>query len=214
MAKDIGQNLDEQETESRILEAAQRVFIRRGMAGARTQEIADEAGVNRALINYYFRSKEKLADAVFMRAAGTLFPTLLTVLASEAPLHEKLSRAVQLELDMLSQNPFLPMYVLSELQYHPERLKVLLEKVVALDQLRNAVFDRLQMQLDEEAAAGRLRSIKAEDLLVMLISLLVFPFAASGMIENLLGLDQTARREMIERRRNDLADFIMKGLKP
>ena len=205
---------DAQETETRILNAAQRVFIRRGMSGARTQEIADEAGVNRALINYYFRSKEKLADAVFARVAGSLFPNLLKTLGSAMPLPEKLARAVEIELDGLSSNPFLPLYVLSELQYHPRRLKALVENVVPVKMLRHEVLATLQEQLDEGAANGEFRPTRAEDLLVMLISLLIFPFAAAGMIENLLGLDEMARKAMIERRREDLAEFVLKGLRP
>ena len=206
--------MDERETETRILQAAQRVFVRRGMAGARTQEIADEAGVNRALINYYFRSKDRLADAVFARVAGTLFPRLMQTLASDLPLREKLAKAVDLEIEMLSQNPFLPLYVLSELQYHPKRLKGMIEKTISLEMLHNTVFQKLQRQLDEEATAGALRPTRAEDLMVMLMSLIIFPFAASGMMENLLGLDAQARKEMMERRRDDLADFILRGLQP
>ena len=66
--------MTEVDTEARILEAAHRVFVRRGVAAARTQEIADEAGVNKALLHYYYRSKEKLANAVFLQAARAMFP--------------------------------------------------------------------------------------------------------------------------------------------
>ena len=71
-------------TEQRILDAAHAVFLRRGTAGARMQDIATEAGVNQALLHYYFRSKERLAEAVFRRAARQLLPAVIEVMASDA----------------------------------------------------------------------------------------------------------------------------------
>src|SRR5215216_871205 len=100
------------DTEQRILDAAHAVFLRNGTAGARTQEIAAEAGVNSALLHYYFRSKERLAEAVFRRAAGELFPVVAGVLASELPLEEKIRKVIAVELDRLSRTPYLPAYII------------------------------------------------------------------------------------------------------
>src|SRR6267378_4547125 len=110
------------ETERRILEAARAVFIRRGTAGARMQEIAAEAGVNQALLHYYFRSKARLSDAVFQQMASRLFPALIHTLGGDASVEEKVDVVVQLYIENLSRNPFLPGYLLSELHHHPERL--------------------------------------------------------------------------------------------
>lgn len=202
------------ETEALILEAAHRVFLRRGTAGARTQEIADEAGVNKALLHYYFRSKERLAEAVFQRAARTLFPRLVQALASDRPLREKLHEAVEAELDILLQNPYLPGYLIAEFQYHPDRLRDLVTDALPIQAVRHAVFDTLQRQLDEEAEAGRLRPTRAEDLMVMLMAQLVFPFAAAPMLETMLGLDDEARRLFITRQRDGLADQVLRSLRP
>src|SRR5215213_5762023 len=98
------------ETEQKILEAARAVFIRRGTAGARMADIAQEAGVNQALLHYYFRSKERLSNAVFAQIAGRLFPMLPQVLGSDAPLDTKIDQLIALYLDNLSRNPFLPGY--------------------------------------------------------------------------------------------------------
>src|SRR5690242_2930283 len=85
------------DTESRILDAAHRVFVRAGTAGARTQEIAKEAGVNSALLHYYFRTKERLAEAVFRRAAGQLMPAVIGILASDLALEEKIAQVIDVE---------------------------------------------------------------------------------------------------------------------
>ncbi len=212
MAPEYGK--ESQQTEERILEAAQRVFVRRGMAGARTQDIAEEAGVNRALINYYFRSKDKLAEAVFLRIARSLFPDLIQALGSDLPLREKLQKAIDIEFDVLMANPFMPSYILAELQYHPDRLRAFITKAIPIERVRETIFTHLQQQLDEEAAAGRIRPTRADDLMVMLISQLIFPFAAAGMLEHLLGLSEEDRAALVQRRRADLADFILRGLTP
>jgi AcrR family transcriptional regulator len=202
------------DTEAQILEAAHRVFLRRGTAGARTQEIADEAGVNKALLHYYFRTKERLAEAVFLRAAQTLFPQMLQALASDLPLRDKLQQAIDAELGILEANPYLPGYIISEFQYRPEHFRTLLADALPVEAVRRAVFEKVQTQLDAEAEAGRLRPTRAEDLIVALMAQLVFPFAAAPMLETLLGLDDEARRAMTERRRTELADAILRSFAP
>jgi AcrR family transcriptional regulator len=114
------------ETEQRILDAARTVFTRRGTAGARMQEIAQEAGVNQALLHYYFRSKERLAQAVFQQMAARLFPALIQTLASDLTIDAKIDRLVAIYIENLTDNPFLPVYLLSELHHHPNRITQLL----------------------------------------------------------------------------------------
>src|SRR5256885_7600605 len=84
----------DRETERRILEAARAVFIRRGTAGARMQEIAAEAGVNQALLHYYFRSKARLSDAVFHQMASRLFPALIQTLGGDASVEGKVDAVI------------------------------------------------------------------------------------------------------------------------
>src|SRR5579871_2369299 len=94
------------DTEQRVLDAAHAVFLRRGTAGARMQEIAKEAGVNQALLHYYFRTKEQLARAAFERAGSQLMPAVIQEIAGDAPLDDKIRRVVAIELDHLSRAPY------------------------------------------------------------------------------------------------------------
>src|SRR5687767_15855732 len=94
------------ETERKILDAARNVFIRRGTAGARMQEIAAEAGVNQALLHYYFRSKERLAEAVFRQVAGRVIPTVLGLFGSDLPIEAKVEQIVAAYIDAFSRSPF------------------------------------------------------------------------------------------------------------
>jgi len=205
----------DRDTESRILDAAHAVFLRRGTAGARMQEIAAEAGVNSALLHYYFRSKVRLSEAVFRRAASQLLPRVIEVLASEAPLDDKVTRVVHLELDHLSRSPYLPGYIISELHHHPERVRQLVGALTGMtpEDVRPKVVSKLRNQLDAGVRAGELHPIAPDQFIVNLMSLCIFPFAARPMIMALLGLDQQAFERFIDRRRNQLAAFFLGALR-
>src|SRR6266568_889256 len=137
-------------TEQRILDAARTVFLRRGTAGARMQEIAREARVNQALLHYYFRSKERLSAAVFQQIASRIFPALTQALGAEMSLDEKIERLIAIYLDNLSQNLFVPGYVISELHHHPERVQQLLSGVMGADpqQVMPALLKTLERQIN------------------------------------------------------------------
>lgn len=204
------------DTERRILDAAHTVFLRSGTAGARTQEIAAEAGVNSALLHYYFRSKERLAEAVFRRAAGELFPVVAGILASDLALEDKVRKVIEVELERLSRAPYLPAYVISELAYHPERIHQLLAALTGErpDALGQTVLARIQTQIRAEVRAGRIRQIAAEQFLVNLLSLCIFPFAAQPMFAAILGLDGERFTRFIRDRKRELPEFFMRALRP
>jgi len=202
-------------TESRILDAARTVFIRRGTAGARMQEIAREAGVNQALLHYYFRSKERLSGAVFQQFASRMFPAVVQLLGGEASLADKIERIVALYLENLSANPFLPAYLLSELHHHPERVQQLLASAGASpERLMRPVVAKLAAQIDAEVNAGRMRPIAPEQFTANLLSLCVFPFAARPMLSIVFGWDDAAFARFIDERRRHLPPFIHAGLRP
>jgi AcrR family transcriptional regulator len=206
----------DQATEERILEAAHTVFLRDGTAGARMQEIAREAGVNHAMLHYYFRSKERLAEMVFRRAATEFFPGVLQRLATDAPLGDKVAAVIAFELEHLARHPYLPGYLISELTHHPERAEQLVTMVTGrpVHAVREGLLGVLRAQLAAEASAGRMRPISAEQFLVNLIALCVFPFAAQPMVRALLGRDAAGFADFIAERKASLPAFFLAGLRP
>jgi AcrR family transcriptional regulator len=190
--------------------------VRRGTAGARTQEIAREAGVNSALLHYYFRTKERLAEAVFQRAAGELLPAVIGILASDAPLEAKVEQVVELELRQLLNAPYLPGYILSELTHHPERVQQLFSSAAGISPaiVGARVFKVLRKQIDARVKAGRMHPVAPEQFAINLLALCVFPFAARPMVMALLGLDQSGFEQFIHRRRKELAPFFLRALRP
>lgn len=196
-------------TRDRILAAAHRVFLRSGTAKARTQEIADEAGVNKALVHYYFGTKDALADAVFTAAAGQLMPRIFSILADPSrSIEEKVRAVVREQLDFHSERPYLAVYVLSEAHTQPERVRAI------LGQAGPAPIAALRKQLAAAVAAGEIRRISAEQFVVNLMGLLVFPFVVRPVLEILLGLDASRFPAFIEARKRELPAFFLAGLRP
>jgi AcrR family transcriptional regulator len=204
------------DTEARILDAAHIVFVRRGTAGARMQEIADEAGVNKALLHYYFRNKSRLAAAVFQRVARGLFLRVSETLGSDAGIEDKVRRVVRLYLEQLTKTPYAPAYVISELNQHPDRAAQFVEAVRHIrEQSLNAnVLDTLGKQLRRRVRAGEMRAISTPQFIANLASLCIFPFAARPMLCAILDLDDRGFARFIEERKTALPEFFLNALRP
>ena len=204
------------DTESRILDAAHAVFMRRGTAGARMTEIAREAGVNHALVHYYFRSKQRLAEAVFRRAIGQFFPVMIGVLASDAPLDEKVRLVAAAQIDMLLNNRYLPGYLLAELNHYPERAEQLLNTMSGTTpaNLRARLFGTLGTQLENAARDGLIRPTGPREFVLNLVSMVVYPFAARPLVMAIMGLDDATFTAMMEARKTEIPAFFLAALRP
>lgn len=204
------------DTESRILDAAHAVFMRRGTAGARMTEIAREAGVNHALVHYYFRSKQRLAEAVFRRAIGQFFPVMIGTLVSEAPIEDKVRLVAAAQVDMLLNNRYLPGYLLAELNHYPERAEQLLQAMSGTTpaNLRARLFGTLGRQLEDAARDGMLRPITPQEFVLNLVSMVVYAFAARPLVMAIFGVDDAAFTAMMERRKVEIPEFFLAALRP
>jgi TetR/AcrR family transcriptional regulator len=204
------------DTEARILDAAHVVFVRRGTAGARMQEIADEAGVNKALLHYYFRSKSRLAAAVFQRVARGLFLRVSEILGSDAGIEDKVRRVIRLYLEQLTKTPYAPAYVISELNQHPDRAAQFVEAVrhIREQSLSADVLDTLGKQIRRRVRAGEMRAISTPQFIANLASLCIFPFAARPMLCAILDLDDRGFARFIEERKTVLPEFFLNALRP
>ena len=164
MVKPSGQTAVD--TKARILDAADEIFVRRGIDGARMQEIADQAGVNKALLHYYFRSKADLARAVWLRIASSFVPGILQMLASDLSLDEKIERFVEAYHTRLTRHPYLLPYVISEAARHPD----LVENFYSPErrQAARGVIDKLREQIDEVAGRKKIAPVSAEQFFITL----------------------------------------------
>lgn len=211
-----GDKLASAEAEQRILDAARRVFIRRGTAGARMQEIAEEAGVNQALLHYYFRSKDRLAERVFLDAAAQLFAALVPAVSADEPLEVLIERFVHRYIDTVRQHPFIPGYVVSELHHHPERVPQLLARATgsSAGELGRAAVEGFRAKLAARVKAGEMRAVDPRQFLVSVVGTVVFPFVARPVICAALALDDQGFDAFLEERRALLPKLLLNALRP
>ncbi len=198
----------DQNIEVRILNAARVVFMKKGYDGARMQEIADEAGINKSLLHYYFRNKEKLFTAIFEEAFHQFLPRISGYFQAEMPLFEKIEKISGLYITLLSQNPHIPMFILHEVQNNPDLIVDKLQNQAGIDP---QVINR---QIQKEVKAGILKPVDFRQLMVSLISMCVFPFAAKPLLlKFLFGNNEKEWDKFIEERKKFIPEFIKESLK-
>lgn len=204
MAKKAAKQQTDLGTEGRILEAARNVFTRKGYAATRTRDIAEEAGINLALLNYYFRSKEKLFEVVMVEKIQTLFGVLAPVLnESNTTLDAKIERAADMYITGLLANPDLPLFVLNELKNNPERF---IAQVHAGELLKNSEFVK---QLKEARP-----DVHPFQLLSSILGMLIFPFIARPIFQQAGGVPDDAYNRLLEQRKTLVPELVKKMLKP
>lgn len=161
-------------TEDKIMEAAKAVFMKYGLYGARMQDIADTAGINKALLHYYYRSKEKLFDKVFEAALARYFENMQVWTDDSLNLKEKIFKFIDTFVDFYAEYPDMSTFILKEISIDPEMFK---QKVMVFKKKKG--FKHLVGLLEEEMAAKRLKKIDAPLFLVHLHSLCAYPFVAT-----------------------------------
>jgi TetR/AcrR family transcriptional regulator len=183
------------ETEEKIIASAERLFYQKGKAGCSMQDIADDAGINRTLLNYYFRSKDQLFEAVFRKALGTFVPSLASMMRSDIPIREYVPAMAEKVIDTMIENPQIPIFVLQELSSNPDRMPQIIREM--------GINPALAMK--KMAAEGNLPAGQGTDprqFIINLISLCIFPFAARPVITDILfeGDNEAFLKAMQERK--------------
>lgn len=194
-------------TEKRILDAARKVFHIKGYAGARMQEIADEAKINKAMLNYYYRSKDKLFEAVFKEAAQEFFPKVFQMVNMEMPIFEKIEYFVDGYLTFLQNNMYIPGFILNELSQNPQRLKdFFIEQGIRPP-------DRFVKELYDAIEAKLIIPIEPRTLILNILSLCIFPIVAKPIIETVFNINEKEYSQMIEERKKLVAQFVINAIK-
>ena len=199
-------------TEEKILAAAEKEFLQKGYAAARTTAIAEAAGVTHAMLHYYFRTKDNLFDKIIESKIGTLRDIMLSSVGDPTiPLFDKLKSAIEHHLDFIAANPDLPKFMFGEVFSRPEKMPVVLENL----RYHTPLMTRsLQAQIDEYARKGLCCRVDAGMLILDIVSLNIFPFMAAPMANPLLGGMMTDREAFIEARKKENVETIMRKVKP
>ena len=194
-------------TEKMILEAAKKVFLDKGFDGARMQHIADEAGINKALLHYYFRSKDNLFDAIFEDAFQTFLPNIGQIFVSDIPFIDKIHAFVNTYTDMLLKNPHIPIFIVREIQRSPGKIIEMIKRT-GIHPTMTENF--MQAEVDK----GMIVPIPLPHLIVNMIGLCVFPFIGRPIIEGFIfNNDTKAYNEFLQERKALVADFIINAIR-
>ncbi|SHG74387.1 transcriptional regulator, TetR family [Flavobacterium fluvii] len=194
-------------TEEKIFNSARIIFQKKGFAGARMQEIADEAGINKAMLHYCFKNKQLLFEAVFMNAFGQLAPQINDIFSSNDSVFDKIRKFTHSYISFVIQNPYLPQFVIQEMNNNPAFVMSFLKN----ENRPNPTL--LVSQIEKEIADGIIKPINPKQLLMNIISLTVFPFAAQMMVKGMLQISDAAFNQMMEERKTSIAEQIINSIK-
>lgn len=199
------------DTEQLILKAAEKEFIQKGYAGARTSSIAEAAGVTHAMLHYYFRTKDKLFEKILADKVSLISQIVISSVGDDSlPFFERLTRLIERHIDFVAANPDLPRFIIGEVFSDPDRVKFVLDEIKSRPSQAAAL---LQRQIDECASRGECRKVDAVMLLLDIVSLNLFCFAAAPMI-NIMFDGIVGDEDFLGRRKKENVETIMRKLRP
>lgn len=197
--------------EQAILEAAEREFLDKGFAGARTTSIAEAAGVTHAMLHYYFRTKEQLFERILDEKTRLMSQSVLTAFGQpDLPLQERIRDGVESHFDFIAANPDLPRFIVNEVFSRPERYEAMRRRIRIIAE---GLMHDIQQEFDASAARGETEPIDARMLLLDIISLNVFPFIGFHIIEPVFGDLSGDREHFFGMRRAENVEIILRRLK-
>jgi len=196
------------DTEQKILDAATEVFQTKGMDGARMQEIADKAHINKSMLHYYYRSKQKLFEAVFSGAIRLISPKIKQIIHSDVHLFDKIRIFTDEYISFISKHSYIPLFIINELTKHPD----MIERLFA-DKIDQETEQKIVWQINDLVTKGEIRPIKPEQLLLDIVSLSIFPIMAKPLLSGILQKDNKAYKELINERKKHVATFIIESIK-
>ena len=197
-------------TEEQILAAAEKVFLSKGLKNSKISDIAELAGVNNALINYYFRTKEKLFDKIFEDKVRLLVANFMNVQHKDGSFEDKLKVMIESHFDFLDNNPKLPAFIYREMSDSPMRIKATIEKIKAYP---HSMFVMVDKDLKTEIQKGTIREISTVDLLFTIISLNVMPFLFKPIFQAALNLSEEQIRIMADNRKKEIIETVLLRIK-
>ncbi len=199
----------EQTTEEKIKNAARIVFHKKGYAAARTRDIAEEAGINLALLNYYFRSKEKLFEIIMQETLLGFFSSMKVVFNdANSSLDQKLETISNGYIDMLTQNPEIVIFIFHELHNNP---KPFFQQLNIRETLTDSVFIK---QFSEFVGKTHHDEKHAMHIIANLMGMIVFPFMSSPMLKEIFGLNNDEFIDLMNERRQLIPQWIKTMIYP
>lgn len=186
---------EEAQTQKLIKQKAKILFFQKGFLNATTQEIADEAGVNRALIHYYFRSREQMLDVLLDETILEKKERVRSILSSDMTFREKIARYIDVVVDYGLTYPYLENFIISETARHPDKVR----SFCNMDKIKSS--DLIRPQLEAEIKKKKMAPISAEHFMVNLVALCNYPLLAKSVLQTIHGMTDSAYRKFLMERK-------------
>ncbi|MGF1533636.1 MAG: TetR/AcrR family transcriptional regulator [Bernardetiaceae bacterium] len=196
------------DTETAIKNAAKKVFLMNGLKGARMQAIADEAGINRSMLHYYFRSKEKLFEVVFADAMREMNDRMGAIAESDTDIFQKIEHFIRDYSRKASENPEFDLFLMNEFRQDPKFFEALLNTSSTGKSIRSFIVE-LEKAVKDGVIVG-----DAKQIFLSVIGACLFPFAGMTFMRTLMGEDEANYQQLLEQRIRFLTEFLIKGIKP
>lgn len=194
-------------TEEQILTVARKVFMQHGYDGTSMQMIADEAGINKSLLHYYYRSKEKMFREVFSKVFAQFIPNLGVIFMSDMGLEQKIYAFAERYIDVFIEHPLIPIFVMQELSKNPDYLAVLV-KDAGLNP--NILMENISQTFKREGVYLR----DPRHFFVNLIGLCIFPFAARPLVQRMLfENNKEAYDNFLQERKKEIPKLILNAIR-
>lgn len=195
---------EKKDIEEVIKEAARKIFIRKGLSGARLQDIADEAGIGRTSLHYYYRSKEKLFDAVISEKFYDVKYRLGNTAEKNLPLEEKLTQFTRDYFARAMEDPELDIFLLNEFNAHPTQML----KIVHGHEFTRSILEDIEQAIRNGEMQG-----DAQQHFITFMSVTFFPFAAKNMIQQMLQCSEEDYMQFMQTREEYIIGFIRQYFK-
>ena len=197
---------DSQNTEEIILEAAEREFLDKGYSMTRMTEIASIAGVNHALLHYYYRSKDKLFTTIFEKKLQEVISSFLSVITQDLTLKEKIKAGVEAHFDFIAQNPKLPFFIVNEFLTNAERVKIVRP---ILEPIITELYTGFEKDLQKAIKEKQIRPITSANLLYDIVTLNICSFIVQPLAYQLLALSEDEYQRFINQRKAENVTTIL-----
>jgi TetR/AcrR family transcriptional regulator len=195
-------------SDKHILRIAKKHFLAYGYAGARMQAIADEAGVNKALLHYYYKNKEGLFKKVFDGEAGKMLTSAEQIVTQQIPILDKLRLLIENDISQLEKNPDMPMFLMREMARDPS----LIDKL-GLGDREKTIIQHIAGEILLAQKKGIIREeFNLQDIFINMGALTMFPFLAKPFCKHKTGMSEKDYNKWIQERKKTVPDFIIRAI--
>ncbi|MCR9063819.1 MAG: TetR/AcrR family transcriptional regulator [Cytophagales bacterium] len=197
----------EQTTEEKILAAAEEVFLQSGFDGARMQEIANKAEINKAMLHYYFRSKDLLFERIFEEKARYFFPEVNEIFAQENSFEQKIHSFIEKYIHFINQHPYIPIFIITTINRKGQ--EVFIDKLPLKASLAQNLFTSYFKDFQE----GKVAEINPLQLALSVIGMCVFPYLGRPILNHVFKIQGDEFFELMEARIQEVQLYVSKILK-